>query len=554
MMRIALLLAGTLAGVLATTPSIRAEPPGPVIVSTIVGSVPAATASDAYPGIGTFDFVDASTGYAMFGTTLYRTDDSGGTWSPKLTIGRVTALSFPAVNRGWVKQGRQLLEVVDGGTRIASARPISADTVNIAFREDGRGWLFGRRSAVAIQADTGTLSVLSWPCAGFRGGGAAGWNGESLVGLCDPGPVDRERGARAVQSGLAGSWPTRATLDVIVRSHGQSRDVPVPTPHQLTFTDASHGWAVGDRGVFATDDGGRSWTTLFRPGGVTNLDGIDFVDSGHGFMSAFGGLYASADGGRSWTKKFPPTGQRPPCGTSSPGIDTAGPLEPDVVLLRLGRGWQRLASVGTTVTSADFVNPLVGFVTTIFNPFEYYNSGRPMYLTGDGGRSWHRFPNSPDGAVRVDFRDMTHGLVDTVFGQRYLTEDGGQSWQRVAKTPVGAPHQIGPSVYWRVHGGQYATSTDSGLTWAGTGIGRGDTFILYPDGRAWAFTHSRVLSSTDFGRTWTEHVTVGADIASLTSVTGDQLCVTDRAGRVLSSVDAGRTWTVAVDLALASAR
>ena len=118
-------------------------------------------------------------------------------------------------------------------------------------------------------------------------------------------------------------------------------------------------------------------------------------------MSAFGGLYASADGGSSWTKRFPLTGQPAPCGSGSPGIDTAGPLEPDVVMLRLDVEWQRLASVGTTVTAADFVNPLVGFVTTIFNPFEYYNSGRPMYVTRDGGRSWHRVPNSPDGAFRV---------------------------------------------------------------------------------------------------------------------------------------------------------
>ena len=38
--------------------------------------------------------------------------------------------------------------------------------------------------------------------------------------------------------------------------------------HDVTFVDADHGWAVGDRGaIWKTDNGGQSWTLV--PSGVT---------------------------------------------------------------------------------------------------------------------------------------------------------------------------------------------------------------------------------------------------------------------------------------------
>ena len=80
--------------------------------------------------------------------------------------------------------------------------------------------------------------------------------------------------------------------------------------HDVTFADAEHGWAVGDRGtIWKTDNGGQSWT--LAPSGVTcTLRSVHFNDSDNGwaaggetrpYLSANKGvLLRTYDGGRTW--------------------------------------------------------------------------------------------------------------------------------------------------------------------------------------------------------------------------------------------------------------
>ena len=64
----------------------------------------------------------------------------------------------------------------------------------------------------------------------------------------------------------------------------------MPAIRQIRFFDPLHGWAIGEpsayfpSGVFATDDGGRSWSAL--PAGDTRrwLTG-DFVDPDNGALA-----------------------------------------------------------------------------------------------------------------------------------------------------------------------------------------------------------------------------------------------------------------------------
>ena len=69
----------------------------------------------------------------------------------------------------------------------------------------------------------------------------------------------------------------------------------------LSFVDATHGWASGANGIIAvTTDGGDLWN--FQPAETNNeLTGIVFVDTKQGWVTGeHGMLLHTVDGGVSW--------------------------------------------------------------------------------------------------------------------------------------------------------------------------------------------------------------------------------------------------------------
>ena len=95
------------------------------------------------------------------------------------------------------------------------------------------------------------------------------------------------------------------------RRHLVSGYQQTPTGESLrdvSFVDASHGWAVGDNGVIvATADGGTHWTTqaVSTDASVPTRDSVEFLDPWHGW--AAGSCIAStSDGGIHWEMQRPP--------------------------------------------------------------------------------------------------------------------------------------------------------------------------------------------------------------------------------------------------------
>ena len=79
-------------------------------------------------------------------------------------------------------------------------------------------------------------------------------------------------------------------------------------PVSLFFLNDSTGWMVTDRGVWYTDEGGRTWKKLERLKGITR---VHFLDEKHGFAIGFPkAVYETTDGGDKWTKL--PEAQKPP--------------------------------------------------------------------------------------------------------------------------------------------------------------------------------------------------------------------------------------------------
>jgi photosystem II stability/assembly factor-like uncharacterized protein len=81
--------------------------------------------------------------------------------------------------------------------------------------------------------------------------------------------------------------------------------------------DATHAWAVGDRALYRTADGGTSWKGAGNPDDGTVLRQVHFVDEHFGWgVGRNGKLYRSGDGGSTWGELMPPCGAEAVCFTA----------------------------------------------------------------------------------------------------------------------------------------------------------------------------------------------------------------------------------------------
>jgi hypothetical protein len=78
-------------------------------------------------------------------------------------------------------------------------------------------------------------------------------------------------------------------------------------PRSLFFLNDSLGWMVGERGIWQTDEGGRSWRKLSGEQGIAK---VHFLDAQRGFaVGAPKKLMSTTDGGKTWKKV--PSGDLP---------------------------------------------------------------------------------------------------------------------------------------------------------------------------------------------------------------------------------------------------
>jgi photosystem II stability/assembly factor-like uncharacterized protein len=80
--------------------------------------------------------------------------------------------------------------------------------------------------------------------------------------------------------------------------------------------DPVHAWAVGDRALYDTVDGGHHWVGDGSPDDGTVLRQVHFVDEHFGWGVGAGKLYRSGDGGHTWGQLMPPCGAEAVCFTS----------------------------------------------------------------------------------------------------------------------------------------------------------------------------------------------------------------------------------------------
>lgn len=268
-----------------------------------------------------------------------------------------------------------------------------------------------------------------------------------------------------------------------------------PSMPQMGLLSSTRGWALTDKGLFATTDGGTRWHDISPPAPISTGMVVEFIDADRGWVvddhGTASSVYRTVDGGRSWKTVPVPT----PGGT-------------DVILefLDAAHGWAWVSRENDT-------------------PRLEWSLSR----TVDGGDSWELLaspsPVSP-GAVFVTAQQGWGATAADQPATRLLrTFDAGRTWSDHAQQPLVTEPGSGVSgiaptwfdgrngiatAHARVHRTYFVTG-DGGLTWAPRDLPDGVTPIptgppvtfVALDSRRWRLAWlDDVYASEDAGRSW----------------------------------------------------
>jgi photosystem II stability/assembly factor-like uncharacterized protein len=295
---------------------------------------------------------------------------------------------------------------------------------------------------------------------------------------------------------------------------------PVPQPinasvvadpqfNTLRMLNELDGWALSDKAILRTNDGGSTWYDVTPPGVYPLGYGVsaDFFDASRAFFVApdsadpmhAGALYRTADGGLNWSMNAVPFG-----GGILDFLDTSNGWA--MAGLGVGAGSNAIAIFQTTDGGAAwtqvFVNdpnnpsastdiPLGGLKGVLYardmqtawvGGIVYSNSTLYLYRTDDGGHTWMQvqaeLPSEAQQAQvnveEIQFLTPADGFLTLSFTSQagltralYVTHDSGNTW---ALTPTLIPNGrsvdfVSPTDGLMFDGQQFYVTRDAGATW-----------------------------------------------------------------------------------------
>jgi photosystem II stability/assembly factor-like uncharacterized protein len=406
-----------------------------------------------------FDFTDASIGWVLCagqpsagsqGKDLYRTGDGGDHWTKvtrgiELFHGYAAGLAAADARHVWItlEYGGEILASADGGASWTSAYDVLALGMPGRF---GKPTLLSPRHALVSAWDSLDGVILA-----TRDGGAH-WTQVYPPYLSSSGYsfVDGQRGLAAGMVGdpqaILATGDGGSTWQRVGRIPGGPNG-SLSGIQQLTFVDARHGWVLAtlsgtsspQDAIFATADGGRSWTRIAFPTRPPDClpSAIALADDRVGFVAtACGDLLVTRDGGSSFS--------------ALPSLGLSSTTQPATMILRFRDerdGWRvtngRIyhtsdgAETWTMLPLADNALQVIplpkGRVWATVSP--RLNAGPVSVVrTDDDGRTWMAldFAGASVNPGVLTFGDATHGWLTATDpnGAAHLlhTTDGGQTW------------------------------------------------------------------------------------------------------------------------------
>ena len=291
----------------------------------------------------------------------------------------------------------------------------------------------------------------------------------------------------------------------------------------VTFIDATHGWAIRNAGwgsstgtyLVATTDGGLSWRAVWQwtaPGGQADavyLFTVAFASSQRGY--AWGVRYApgrvpfaiaTTDGGLTWSEQ---TFER--TDTFVEGVVFADSHHGFAVGQREGKNGTLHLALATDDGGVSWSETagVVGSVIDCANASRAWawTWDQPgIATTSDGGATWQ---NMGADLSRVAFCDTQHAIGYRQSGDVVTTQDGGVGWLLGGHLEVQVQDLALPD---RTHGwatskdGRIFATTDGGMTWSEEQHWTSAPLVLeFPDvNHGWAA--GSVNSGTDGASSW----------------------------------------------------
>lgn len=301
-----------------------------------------------------------------------------------------------------------------------------AELADVCFVDAQRGWAVGDRGVIWHTADGGRRWQLQFSGVDCRL--------ESIDFL------DAENGWAA---GTTYTPYLHATRGVLLITHDGGRTwmpdqtAALPGLKHIKFFSGARGWAVGDgsalfpSGIFATDNGGRTWTPLSGVAQGGWLAG-DFVDPVSGALAGRHGSLATVRRRGLEESGTPPLGLR-----GLRRLKLVAPLggwlvgDGGLVLNTsdLGRTWQ--------LPAADLPDGLAeqfDWQALDVRGEQVWIAGSPgtrVLHTPDAGRTWQSFATGQNlPLTNLTFVDPQHGWAVGTLGTILATSDGGRTWQR----------------------------------------------------------------------------------------------------------------------------
>ena len=229
-------------------------------------------------------------------------------------------------------------------------------------------------------------------------------------------------------------------------------------------------------GVWKTENGGTTWTSIFDENPIINIGAIAiqqsnpsvvWVGTGEGnprnSVNLGGGIFKSLDGGKTWksmglekTKNI----HRVIIDPTNPNIVYAGVIgnpfadHPERGVFKTidgGQTWEKIlytnerSGVGDMVMDPSNPNKLfVAMWEHHRNSYDFKSGGKGsgFYVTLDGGKNWNKLQNKlngiPEGdlgrigvAIAKSDPNRVYALIESAKNALYRSDDGGFKWEKV---------------------------------------------------------------------------------------------------------------------------
>lgn len=362
---------------------------------------------------GTFEFIDASNGYAIGRKSEpLKTTDGGATWTP--VAGDFAANGQEATGVSCADAthclattvaGRPLLRTTDAGAVWASVTASSATLSSVTFTTATHAIAVGAGGTIVATDDAGAnwAPLNSGVTGQYKRIHVDSPTTATLIGT-------NGRLARTIDSGASWKAVTPVTSDEVL-------DAAFPT--------ATRGYVTDGRGELTrSDDGGVSWRYL----NVEGIKPIELYAPNADTLLLIGtkGVHKSTNGGLNFSK----TGTAKFKKKKLTDYDAAGSAvfvynSKEIFLSKnTGGTWSAVKKPKAVkaITTLDMVDAKRGYIL---------DSSKELWQTTTGGKKWSRIDTTgANTASTIAFGDFKSGYISDTTGRILFTEDAGKSWSR----------------------------------------------------------------------------------------------------------------------------